>query len=167
MFESSSRFAINRAGWSVTRWNYVLFVLSSQKLPILRFRISQCHVQIIPWRPHAPLETEQRIPYPMRRDAGLPKLEQTRSITLRLSQDRVFEEGTDIYFSAAGNDRISKPGNCRREYPEMVPLPPDFGEISWTVAAEEVHKTDGRLIPPWLCARFRLVTAQLRMSRRK
>ncbi|WP_312728639.1 efflux RND transporter permease subunit, partial [Stutzerimonas kunmingensis] len=106
MFERIIRFSIEH------RWLVMLAVLgmaalgaySYQKLPIDAVPdITNVQVQINTAAPgYSPLEVEQRITYPLETVmAGLPKLEQTRSLSrYGLSQITViFEEGTDIYFA--------------------------------------------------------------------
>ena len=106
MFEKIIRFAIDQ------RWLVMLMTLgiaafgiySYQKLPIDAVPdITNVQVQINTSAPgYSPLESEQRITYPIETVmAGLPKLEQTRSISrYGLSQVTViFKEGTDIYFA--------------------------------------------------------------------
>ena len=107
MFERIIRFAIDQ------RWLVLLAVLgmaalgvfSYQKLPIDAVPdITNVQVQINTEAPgYSPLESEQRVTFPIETAmAGLPKLEQTRSISrYGLSQVTVvFKEGTDLYFRA-------------------------------------------------------------------
>ncbi|MDE2078386.1 MAG: efflux RND transporter permease subunit, partial [Burkholderiales bacterium] len=102
MFERIIRFAIEQ------RWLVLLAVLgmsalgifSYQKLPIDAVPdITNVQVQINTQAPgYSPLETEQRITYPIETVmAGLPGLETTRSLSLYgLSQITVvFKDGTD------------------------------------------------------------------------
>ncbi len=106
MFERLIRFAIAH------RWLVLLAVLalaalgiySYQRLPIDAVPdITNVQVQINTAAPgYSPLEAEQRITYPVETAmAGLPGLEQTRSISrYGLSQVTViFKDGTDIYFA--------------------------------------------------------------------
>jgi len=106
MFEKLIHFAINQ------RWLIMLIaigmavlgIFNYQKLPIDAVPdITNIQVQINTSAPgYSPLETEQRVTYPIETAmAGLPKLEQTRSISrYGLSQVTiVFKEGTDIYFA--------------------------------------------------------------------
>ena len=116
MFEKIIRFAIDQ------RWLVMLMTLgiaafgiySYQKLPIDAVPdITNVQVQINTSAPgYSPLESEQRITYPIETVmAGLPKLEQTRSISrYGLSQVTViFKEGTDIYFARQlVNERIQE-----------------------------------------------------------
>jgi len=81
-----------------------LGIWSFQKLPIDAVPdITNVQVQINTRAPgYSPLESEQRITYPIERAiAGLPDLDYTRSISrYGLSQVTViFEEGTDLYFA--------------------------------------------------------------------
>ena len=116
MFEKLIHFAINQ------RWLIMLIaigmavlgIFNYQKLPIDAVPdITNIQVQINTSAPgYSPLETEQRVTYPIETAmAGLPKLEQTRSISrYGLSQVTiVFKEGTDIYFARQlVNERIQQ-----------------------------------------------------------
>ena len=92
---------------------------------------------------YSPLETEQRITYPVETAlAGLPNLAYTRSLSrYGLSQVTVvFEEGTDLYFARTLiNERLGAisstlPGGLE---PEMGPISTGLGEIfMYTVSAE-------------------------------
>lgn len=125
-------------------WNY-------QRLPIDAVPdITNVQVQINTEAPgYSPLETEQRITYPVETAlAGLPKLSYTRSISrYGLSQVTVvFEEGTDIYFARnLINERLSQiktnlPENIS---PTMGPIATGLGEIfMYTVEAKDVKKYD-------------------------
>ena len=104
----------------------------------------------------SPLETEQRITYPIETAmAGLPKLEYTRSLSrYGLSQVTVvFVEGTDIYWARQQvSERLQ---SVRNELPddvdsEMGPIVSGLGEIfSYTVkAAAEATKADGSAYSP-------------------
>src|SRR5574343_1592703 len=103
MFDRIIRSAIEQ------RWLVLLAVLgmallgvfSYQRLPIDAVPdITNVQVQINTEAPgYSPLEAEQRVTFPIETSmAGLPKLEQTRSISrYGLSQVTVvFKEGTDI-----------------------------------------------------------------------
>ena len=155
MFENIIRFSINQR-WLVMLLAFaigVLGVFSYQKLPIDAVPdITNIQVQINTVAPgYAPLETEQRITYPLETVmAGLPKLEQTRSISrYGLSQVTVvFEEGTDIYFARQlVNERIqqAKEKLPAGILPEMGPTSTGLGEIfMWTVESKEgALKDDG------------------------
>jgi cobalt-zinc-cadmium resistance protein CzcA len=113
-----------------------------QRLPIDALPdITNVQVQINTEAPgFSPLEAEQRITFPVETAmAGLPHLEQTRSISrYGLSQVTVvFEDGTDIYFARQlVNERIQgaaaalPPGVA----PSMGPIATGLGEIFlWTV----------------------------------
>lgn len=125
-------------------WNY-------QRLPIDAVPdITNVQVQINTEAPgYSPLETEQRITYPVETAlAGLPKLSYTRSISrYGLSQVTVvFEEGTDIYFARnLINERITQiksnlPENIS---PTMGPIATGLGEIfMYTLAAEDPTQFD-------------------------
>lgn len=136
----------------------VLGIYSYQQLPIDAVPdITNVQVQINTAAPgYSPLESEQRITYPIETVmAGLPELEQTRSISrYGLSQVTVvFNEGTDIYFARQlVNERIQlardklPPGIL----PTMGPTSTGLGEIyMWTVeAVEGALKTDGSPYSP-------------------
>lgn len=160
MFERLIHFSINQ------RWLVMLValgvaiagVVSYKNLPIDAVPdITNIQVQINTAAPgYAPLETEQRITYPIETVmAGLPRLEETRSISrYGLSQVTVvFKEGTDIYFARQlVNERIqqakeSLPANI---VPEMGPTSTGLGEIfMWTVeSAEGALKADGTPYTP-------------------
>lgn len=160
MFEKLINFSISQ------RWLMMLIVMaiaalgifSYQKLPIDAVPdITNVQVQINTSAPgYAPLETEQRITFPIETVmAGLPKLEQTRSISrYGLSQVTiVFEEGTDIYFARQlVNERISQakeklPAGI---VPQMGPTSTGLGEIfMWIVKAEAgALKADGTPYSP-------------------
>ncbi|MDC7677200.1 efflux RND transporter permease subunit [Asticcacaulis machinosus] len=99
----------------------------------------------------SPLETEQRITYPVETAlAGLPGLDHTRSLSrYGLSQVTVvFKDGTDIYFARQIiNERLQ---SARSQLPpgltpEMGPIATGLGEIfMYTVEAKEgARKADG------------------------
>ncbi|VTU31284.1 Cation efflux system protein CzcA [Variovorax sp. SRS16] len=160
MFERIIRFAIDQ------RWLVMLAVLgmvglgifSYQKLPIDAVPdITNVQVQINTEAPgYSPLEAEQRVTFPIETAmAGLPKLEQTRSISrYGLSQVTViFKEGTDIYFARQlVGERIQEakgklPGGLT---PSLGPIATGLGEIyMWTVEAEPgARKPDGSAYTP-------------------
>lgn len=170
MFERVIRFAIEQ------RWLVLLAVLgmaalgvfSYQKLPIDAVPdITNVQVQINTAAPgYSPLETEQRVTYPIETVmAGLPGLQQTRSLSrYGLSQVTViFKDGTDIYFARQlVNERIQ---SAREKMPEGIspvvgPISTGLGEIYlWTVETEEGAKrpdgqpytsTDLREIQDWI-----------------
>ncbi|MGS0891939.1 efflux RND transporter permease subunit [Burkholderia stagnalis] len=155
MFERLIRFAIAH------RWLVMLAiaavaalgVFSYQRLPIDAVPdITNVQVQInTPAPGYSPLEAEQRITYPVETVmAGLPGLEQTRSISrYGLSQVTViFKDGTDIYFARQlVNERIQEakdklPAGIA---PAMGPTSTGLGEIYlWTVeAGAAARKPDG------------------------
>ncbi|MCP1604629.1 CusA/CzcA family heavy metal efflux RND transporter [Pseudomonas citronellolis] len=170
MFERIIRFAIEQ------RYLVLLAVLgmaalgvaSYQKLPIDAVPdITNVQVQINTAAPgYSPLETEQRITYPIETAmAGLPGLQQTRSISRSgLSQvTAIFADGTDIYFARQlVNERLQQ---AREQLPEgaeaaLGPISTGLGEIFlWTIeAAEDARKEDGtpytptdlRVIQDWI-----------------
>lgn len=160
MFERVIRFAIAQ------RWLVLLAVLGMAVLGALSYTrlpidavpdITNVQVQINTSAPgYSPLETEQRITYPIETTmAGLPGLEQTRSLSrYGLSQVTViFHEGTDIHFARQlVNQRIQE---ARERLPAgvspaMGPISTGLGEIYlWTVEAEEAaRKPDGSPYTP-------------------
>ncbi|MDF3933068.1 CusA/CzcA family heavy metal efflux RND transporter [Pseudomonas citronellolis] len=170
MFERILRFAIEQ------RYLVLLAVLgmaalgvaSYQKLPIDAVPdITNVQVQINSAAAgYSPLETEQRVTYPIETAmAGLPGLQQTRSISRSgLSQVTViFADGTDIYFARQlVNERLQQ---AREQLPEgvetaMGPISTGLGEIFlWTIEADEgARKEDGtpytptdlRVIQDWI-----------------
>ena len=160
MFERIIRFCIEQ------RWLVMLAVLggaglgvySYTKLPVDAVAdISNVQVVVNTEAPgYSPLETEQRITYPIETVmAGLPGLEQTRSLSrYGLSQVTViFQDGTDIYFARQlVNQRIQE---ARERLPvgvtpTMGPISTGLGEIYlWTVEAEpRAKKADGTAYTP-------------------
>jgi cobalt-zinc-cadmium resistance protein CzcA len=160
MFERIIRFAIDH------RWLVMLAVLgmvglgvfSYQKLPIDAVPdITNVQVQINTEAPgYSPLEAEQRVTFPIETAmAGLPKLEQTRSISrYGLSQVTViFKDGTDIYFARQlVGERIQEargklPSGLT---PSLGPIATGLGEIyMWTVESEPgARKPDGSAYTP-------------------
>ncbi len=160
MFERVIRFAIAQ------RWLVLLAVLGMAVLGALSYTrlpidavpdITNVQVQINTSAPgYSPLETEQRITYPIETAmAGLPGLEQTRSLSrYGLSQVTViFNEGTDIHFARQlVNQRIQE---ARERLPAgvspaMGPISTGLGEIYlWTVeAGEGARKPDGSPYTP-------------------
>ncbi len=154
MFERIIRFAIDH------RWLVMLAVVgmaalgvfSYQKLPIDAVPdITNVQVQINTGAPgYSPLETEQRVTYPIETVmAGLPGLQQTRSLSrYGLSQVTViFKDGTDVYFARQlVNERIQSardqlpPGVT----PQIGPISTGLGEIYlWTVESEPAAKKPG------------------------
>ncbi|UTY58578.1 efflux RND transporter permease subunit [Massilia sp. erpn] len=155
MFEKLIRFAIGQ------RWLVMLAVLgmsilgiySYQRLPIDAVPdITNVQVQINTAAPgYSPLETEQRISQPLEAVmAGLPRLEQTRSLSrYGLSQITVtFRDGTDLYFARQlVNERLQE-ARARLPagvIPAMGPISTGLGEIYlWTVEAKDgARKSDG------------------------
>lgn len=146
MIESILRLSIER------RWLMISMILvligvglwSYQKLPIDAVPdITNVQVQINTVAAgYSPLETEQRITYPVETAlAGIPKLSYTRSLSrYGLSQVTVvFEEGTDLYFARnlinerLGAIKSTLPPGLE---PEMGPVTTGLGEIfMYTVEA--------------------------------
>ncbi|WP_137718387.1 efflux RND transporter permease subunit [Methylobacillus flagellatus] len=160
MFERLIRFSIDQA------WLVIIAVVGLAALGLLSYQqlridavpdITNVQVQINTHAPgYSPLESEQRITYPLETVmAGLPRLEQTRSISrYGLSQITVvFKEGTDIYFA---RQLISERLNQAREKlppgitPTLGPTSTGLGEIyMWTVEAREgALKADGTPYTP-------------------
>ena len=160
MFERIIRFAIEQ------RWLVIVAVAAMAILGVFSYQrlsidavpdITNVQVQINTQAPgYSPLETEQRITYPIETVmAGLPHLEQTRSLSrYGLSQVTViFKDGTDIYFARQlVNERIQE---AREKLPSgispsMGPISTGLGEIYlWTVEAEEgAKKEDGTAYTP-------------------
>lgn len=119
--------------------------------------ITNVQVQINTQAPgYSPLETEQRVTFLVETAmAGLPKLENTRSISAYgLSQVTVvFQDGTDIYFARQMvNERLQEvkgelPAGVT---PEMGPVSTGLGEIYlYSVVAEhDARKPDGSAYTP-------------------
>ncbi|WP_419794561.1 CusA/CzcA family heavy metal efflux RND transporter [Pseudomonas palleroniana] len=143
-------------------------IASYQKLPIDAVPdITNVQVQINSAAAgFSPLETEQRITFPIETAmAGLPGLQQTRSLSRSgLSQVTViFKDGTDLFFARQlVNERLQV---AREQLPEgietaMGPVSTGLGEIFlWTVEAEDdARKDDGtpytptdlRVIQDWI-----------------
>lgn len=160
MFERIIRFAIEQ------RWLVILAAAAMAILGVFSYQrlsidavpdITNVQVQINTQAPgYSPLETEQRITYPIETVmAGLPHLEQTRSLSrYGLSQVTViFKDGTDIYFARQlVNERIQE---AREKLPSgispsMGPISTGLGEIYlWTVEAEDgAKKVDGTPYTP-------------------
>ncbi|MGE4408574.1 efflux RND transporter permease subunit, partial [Pseudomonas sp.] len=160
MFERIIRFSIEQ------RWLVILAVLGMAALGIYNYQrlpidavpdITNVQVQInTPAPGYSPLEVEQRITYPLETVmAGIPKLEQTRSLSrYGLSQITViFEEGTDIYFARQlVSERLQ---GVKDQLPDGIaptlgPISSGLGEIYfWTVEAEEgALKPDGTPYTP-------------------
>lgn len=151
MIESILRAAITRR-WLVLAAVLALIILglwNYQRLPIDAVPdITNVQVQINTEAPgYSPLETEQRITYPVETAlAGLPKLNYTRSISrYGLSQVTVvFDEGTDIYFARnLINERLGQIKSALPENiePMMGPIATGLGEIfMYTVEATGPQK---------------------------
>lgn len=148
------------------RWLVLLAVLAAAAFGAVSYTrlsidavpdITNVQVQInTPAPGYSPLETEQRITYPLETAmAGLPKLEQTRSLSrYGLSQVTViFKEGTDIYFArqlVSERLQAAKEQLPDRISPSMGPVSTGLGEIYlWTVEADaNARKPDGTAYTP-------------------
>ncbi|WP_282396278.1 CusA/CzcA family heavy metal efflux RND transporter [Pseudomonas sp. PS01298] len=143
-------------------------IASYQKLPIDAVPdITNVQVQINSAAAgFSPLETEQRITFPIETAmAGLPSMQQTRSLSRSgLSQVTViFKDGTDLFFARQlVNERLQ---TAREQLPAgietaMGPISTGLGEIFlWTVEAEDgalkedgtpYTPTDLRVIQDWI-----------------
>ena len=143
-------------------------IASYQKLPIDAVPdITNVQVQINSSAAgFSPLETEQRITFPIETAmAGLPGMQQTRSLSRSgLSQVTViFKDGTDLFFARQlVNERLQV---ARDQLPvgidtQMGPISTGLGEIFlWTVEAQEgalkedgtpYTPTDLRVIQDWI-----------------
>ncbi len=143
-------------------------IASYQKLPIDAVPdITNVQVQINSAAAgFSPLETEQRITFPIETAmAGLPGLQQTRSLSRSgLSQVTViFKDGTDLFFARQlVNERLQV---AREQLPSgietaMGPISTGLGEIFlWTVEAKDgalkddgtpYTPTDLRVIQDWI-----------------
>ncbi|NWD43691.1 CusA/CzcA family heavy metal efflux RND transporter [Pseudomonas yamanorum] len=133
-------------------------IASYQKLPIDAVPdITNVQVQINSEAAgFSPLETEQRITFPIETAmAGLPGLQQTRSLSRSgLSQVTViFKDGTDLFFARQlVNERLQV---AREQLPDgietmMGPVSTGLGEIFlWTVEAKDgARKEDGSAYTP-------------------
>src|ERR1700759_652908 len=154
MIDALLRFSIAR------RWIVIFLVLviagagawSYQRLPIDAVPdITNVQVQINTQAPgYSPLETEQRITFPVETAmGGLPRLDYTRSLSrYGLSQVTVvFKDGTDIYFARQlVGERIQQ---VKDQLPAgvevaMGPVSTGLGEIfMYTVEAKAGAKTQG------------------------
>ncbi|MCX5566044.1 CusA/CzcA family heavy metal efflux RND transporter [Alcaligenes phenolicus] len=155
MFDRLIQFVVEQ------RWLVLLATLGVAALGVFNYSrlaidavpdITNVQVQINASAPgYSPLETEQRITYPIETVmAGLPGLQQTRSLSrYGLSQTTVvFEDGTDIYFARQlVNQRLQEAKESLPEgiTPVMGPISTGLGEIFlWTVEAEpDAKKPDG------------------------
>jgi cobalt-zinc-cadmium resistance protein CzcA len=143
------------------RWLVMLAVLGMAALGVFNYQklaidavpdITNVQVQINTGAPgYSPLEVEQRVSYAIETVmAGLPRLEQTRSISrYGLSQVTViFQDGTDLHFARQlVNQRIQE---ARAQLPAgltptMGPISTGLGEIYlWTLeTAPDARKADG------------------------
>ncbi len=160
MFERIIRFCIEQ------RWLVMLVVAGMAALGIYSYAklpidavVDISNVQVVvntQAAGYSPLETEQRVTYPIETVmAGLPGLEETRSLSrYGLSQVTViFKDGTDIYFARQlVNQRVQEardrlpPGVT----PSMGPISTGLGEIFlWTVEADMgAKKADGSAYTP-------------------
>lgn len=155
VFDRIIQFSIKNAIWVmlfVVAW-IAVGIWSYQKLPIDAVPdITNVQVQINTQAAgFTALEVEQRITYPIETAmAGIPKLEQTRSISrYGLSQITIiFKEGTDIYWARQMiNQRLQE---SQTELPDainptMSPISTGLGEIyQWVIKAEpNARKPDG------------------------
>jgi len=160
VFERIIRFCIEQ------RWLVMLAVLAMAGLGVFSYTklavdavADISNVQVVvntSATGYSPLETEQRITYPIETVmAGLPGLQQTRSLSrYGLSQVTViFHDGTDIYFARQlVNQRLQE---AREKLPSgitptMGPISTGLGEIYlWTVEAEPgAKKADGSVYTP-------------------
>ena len=147
MFERMIRFAIEQ------RWLVLVAVLAMAGLGVFSYQrlaidavpdITNVQVQInTDASGYSPLETEQRVTYPIEAVmTGLPGLQQTRSMSrYGLSQVTViFEDGTDLYFARQlVNERLQQAREQlpRGMTPSLGPISTGLGEIYlWTVEAE-------------------------------
>jgi heavy metal efflux system protein len=155
MFERIIRFCIEQ------RWLVMLAVLGMAGLGAYNYSrlpidavVDISNVQVVintEAAGYSPLETEQRITYPIETVmAGLPGLEQTRSLSrYGLSQVTViFKDGTDIYFARQLVNQRVQEARDRLPVgitPTMGPISTGLGEIYlWTVEASEgAKKPDG------------------------
>ncbi|WDE14260.1 efflux RND transporter permease subunit [Thalassomonas haliotis] len=157
MIESLLRLSIARR-WLMISLALMLTALgywSYQKLPIDAVPdVTNVQVQINTRAPgYSPLETEQRITYPVETAlTGISKLAYTRSLSrYGLSQVTVvFEEGTDLYFARnLINERLNAiKGTLPADLaPQMGPVSTGLGEIfMYTIEAEaEAVLPDGRV----------------------
>jgi cobalt-zinc-cadmium resistance protein CzcA len=160
MFDRIIHFAIAQ------RWLVLLLVAgmagvgvySYQRLPIDAVPdITNVQVQINTVAPGlSPLEAEQRVTFPIETAmAGLPRLEQTRSLSrYGLSQVTVtFKDGTDLYFARQQITERLQEAAARLPAgvtPAMGPMSTGLGEIYlWTVEASAgAKKPDGSAYTP-------------------
>ncbi|MGM1003807.1 efflux RND transporter permease subunit [Acinetobacter haemolyticus] len=155
LFDRLIQFAIRNAIWVmlfVMTW-IAVGVWSYQKLPIDAVPdITNTQVQInTQANGYTALEVEQRITYPIETAmAGIPNLEQTRSISrYGLSQVTIiFKDGTDIYWARQLiNQRLQEADGQLPDAvdPVMSPISTGLGEIyQWVIKAKaDAKKEDG------------------------
>ena len=155
LFDRLIQFAISNAIWVmlfVMTW-IAVGIWSYQKLPIDAVPdITNTQVQInTQANGYTALEVEQRITYPIETAmAGIPNLEQTRSISrYGLSQVTIiFKDGTDIYWARQLiNQRLQEADGQLPDAvdPVMSPISTGLGEIyQWVVKAKpDAKKEDG------------------------
>lgn len=155
LFDRIIQFAIRNAIWVilfVMTW-IAVGVWSYQKLPIDAVPdITNTQVQInTQANGYTALEVEQRITYPIETAmAGIPNLEQTRSISrYGLSQVTIiFKDGTDIYWARQLiNQRLQEADGQLPDAvdPLMSPVSTGLGEIyQWVIKAKpDAKKEDG------------------------
>ena len=155
LFDRLIQFSIRNAIWVmlfVMTW-IAVGIWSYQKLPIDAVPdITNTQVQInTQANGYTALEVEQRITYPIETAmAGIPDLEQTRSISrYGLSQVTIiFKDGTDIYWARQLiNQRLQEADGQLPDTvdPVMSPISTGLGEIyQWVVKAKpDAKKEDG------------------------
>lgn len=155
LFDRIIQFAIRNAIWVmlfVMTW-IAVGIWSYQKLPIDAVPdITNTQVQInTQANGYTALEVEQQITYPIETAmAGIPDLEQTRSISrYGLSQVTIiFKDGTDIYWARQLiNQRLQEADGQLPDAvdPVMSPISTGLGEIyQWVVKAKpDAKKEDG------------------------
>ncbi|WP_087543693.1 efflux RND transporter permease subunit [Acinetobacter sp. WCHA29] len=155
LFDRLIQFAISNAIWVmlfVMTW-IAVGIWSYHKLPIDAVPdITNTQVQInTQANGYTALEVEQRITYPIETAmAGIPNLEQTRSISrYGLSQVTIiFKDGTDIYWARQLiNQRLQEADGQLPDAvdPVMSPISTGLGEIyQWVVKAKpDAKKEDG------------------------
>ena len=155
LFDRLIQFSIRNAIWVmlfVITW-IAVGIWSYQKLPIDAVPdITNTQVQInTQANGYTALEVEQRITYPIETAmAGIPDLEQTRSISrYGLSQVTIiFKDGTDIYWARQLiNQRLQEADGQLPDAvdPVMSPISTGLGEIyQWVVKAKpDAKKEDG------------------------
>ncbi|MCU7845196.1 MAG: CusA/CzcA family heavy metal efflux RND transporter [Candidatus Thiodiazotropha sp. (ex Monitilora ramsayi)] len=152
------------------RWLVLTLTLGAVILGIFNFNrlvidavpdITNVQVQINTEAPgYSPLESEQRITFPIETAmAGLPRLEQTRSVSrYGLSQVTVvFEDGTDIYWARQLiSERLTEVKGSLPDgiEPAMGPIATGLGEIfMYTVSPKEgsdLSPMELRTVQDWI-----------------